>query len=120
MKRTLGWPLRASSSFIPDVRPLWQKSVPFDAGFVGKLNLYLSAVDDLLKHPEDKPAIGLLLCRSKDRIVVKYALRDLKKPIGVAQWETKIVTSLPKELKGSLPSIEAWERSWGIWDEGQG
>lgn len=49
------------------------KSVPFDPCFVGKLNLYLSAVDDLLKHPEDKPAIGLLLCRSKNRIVVEHA-----------------------------------------------
>jgi predicted nuclease of restriction endonuclease-like (RecB) superfamily len=89
------------------------KCVPFDPDFVGKLNFYLSAVDDLLSHPEDKPAIGLLLCRSKDRIVVEYALRDLKKPIGVAQWETKIVTSLPKELKGSLPSVEALERELG-------
>lgn len=70
-------------------------------------------MDDLLSHPEDKPTIGLLLCRSKDRIVIEYALRDLKKPVGVAQWETKIVTSLPKELKGSLPSIEALERELG-------
>lgn len=74
------------------------------------LNLYLSATDDLLRHPDDKPAIGLLLCRSKNKIVVEYALRDLKRPIGVAQWETKIVKALPKELKGSLPTVREIER----------
>ena len=86
------------------------KAVPFDPGFVGQLNLYLSATDDLLRHPDDKPAIGLLLCRSKNKIVVEYALRDLKRPIGVAQWETKIVKALPKELKGSLPTVREIER----------
>ena len=65
------------------------KAVAFDPSFVGKLNLYLSAVDDLMRHSDDKPTIGLLLCRSKNRLIVEYALRDLKKPIGVAQWQTK-------------------------------
>ena len=74
------------------------------------MNLYLSAADDLLRHPDDKPTIGLLLCRAKNRIVVEYALRDLKKPLGVAEWETRIVKSLPKGLKGSLPSVEEIER----------
>ncbi len=82
------------------------KAVPFDPAFVGTLNVYLSAVDDLLRHPDDKPTIGLLLCRSKNRLVVEYALRDLQKPIGVAQWETQITRALPKELASSLPSIE--------------
>ena len=77
------------------------KAVPFDPAFIGQINVYLSAVDDLLRHPGDQPAIGLLLCRSKDRIVVEYALRDLKKPIGVAGWETKIVEQLPENLKSS-------------------
>jgi predicted nuclease of restriction endonuclease-like (RecB) superfamily len=85
------------------------KAVPFDSAFVGQLNLYLSAVDDLLRHPEDKPTIGLLLCRQKNKLVVEYALRDLKKPIGVAEWETRIVKALPKELKGSLPTVEELE-----------
>ena len=89
------------------------KAGPFEPGFVGQINLYLSAVDDLLRHADDKPAIGLLLCRSKDRIVVEYALRDLKKPIGVAQWETRIVKSLPKELRGSLPTVEQLEAELG-------
>lgn len=85
------------------------KAVPFDPAFIGQINVYLSAVDDLLRHPGDKPTIGLLLCRSKDRIVVEYALRDLKKPIGVAGWETKIVEKLPANLKGSLPTVEELE-----------
>ncbi len=85
------------------------KAVPFEPGFVGQMNVYLSAVDDLLRHRDDKPTIGLLLCRSKDKIVVEYALRDLRKPIGVAEWETKIVEKLPAGMKGSLPTVEEIE-----------
>ncbi len=86
------------------------KAVPFEPAFIGQLNLYLSAADDLLRHPDDKPTIGLLLCRSKNKVVVEYALRNLKRPIGVAQWETRIVKSLPKELKGILPTVAEIER----------
>ena len=85
------------------------KAVPFDPAFVGQLTMYLSAVDDLMKHADDRPTIGLLLCRSKDKVVVEYALRDVRKPIGVAEWETKIVESLPEELRGSLPTVEEIE-----------
>ena len=85
------------------------KAGAFDPAFIGQINVYLSAVDDLLRHPADKPTIGLLLCRSKDNIVVEYALRDLKKPIGVAGWETKLVDALPKHLKGSLPTVKELE-----------
>ncbi len=85
------------------------KAVPFDPAFVGTLNLYLSAVDDLLRHPDDRPSIGLLLCRGKDRMVVEYALRGLTQPIGVAQWETQMIQSLPVEFAGSLPSVEQIE-----------
>ena len=85
------------------------KAVPFEPAFVGQLNVYLSAADDLLRHPDDKPSIGLLLCREKNKLVVEYALRDLGKPIGVAGWETKIVEKLPKALAGSLPSVEEIE-----------
>lgn len=81
------------------------KAVPFDPAFVGQLNMYLSAVDDLIRQTEDKPTIGLLLCKSKKELVVEYALRDFNKPIGVAGWETKIVKSLPKKLDGILPTI---------------
>lgn len=85
------------------------KAGPFDPAFVGQMNVYLSAADDLLRHPDDRPTIGLLLCRSKNKIVVEYALRDLRKPIGVAGWETKIVGKLPKDLQGSLPTVEEIE-----------
>jgi predicted nuclease of restriction endonuclease-like (RecB) superfamily len=82
------------------------KAVPFDPAFVGQLNVYLSAADDLLRHPDDQPTIGLLLCREKSRVVVEYALRDLKKPIGVAGWETRLVDKLPEALAHSLPAVE--------------
>lgn len=85
------------------------KAVSFDPAFVGQMNMYLSAVDDLLRHRDDQRSIGLLLCRSKDRVVVEYALRDLKKPIGVAGWKTKLVEKLPKELTGSLPTVKEIE-----------
>ncbi len=85
------------------------KSVPFEPAFVGQLNFYLSVVDDLMKHPSDQPTIGLLLCRSKNELVVEYALRNFTRPVGVAEWETKIVEKLPKDLEGSLPTIEQIE-----------
>lgn len=85
------------------------KAVPFEPGFAGQLNMYLSAVDDLLRHEDDKPTIGLLLCRGKDRLIVEYALRDLRKPIGIAGWQTTLVEKLPKALKGSLPTVEEIE-----------
>jgi predicted nuclease of restriction endonuclease-like (RecB) superfamily len=89
------------------------KATAFDPAFVGQLNVYLSAVDDLLRHADDKPTIGLLLCRAKDKVIVEYALRNLQSPVGVAQWETKIVKSLPKDLRGSLPTVEEIEREVG-------
>lgn len=90
------------------------KSVPFEPAFVGQLNFYLSVVDDLLKHASDQPTIGLLLCRSKNELVVEYALRDLNRPVGVAEWETKLVEKLPKDLEGSLPTIEQIEAELAV------
>lgn len=81
------------------------KMKAFEPEFAGKMNFYLSAVDDQLRHADDQPSIGLLLCKERDNLTVEYALRDLKKPIGVAQWRTKLVESLPKNLKGSLPTV---------------
>lgn len=89
------------------------KAVAFDPAFVGQLNLYLSAADDLLRHADDQPTIGLLLCRAKNKLVVEYALRHLGRPIGVAQWQTRLVEKLPKALKGSLPSVEEIEAELG-------
>ena len=88
--------------------------------FVGQMNVYLSAVDDLMRHPDDAPTIGLLLCKGKDRMVVEYALRDLAKPLGVADWETRLVEVLPDNLKGSLPTIDEIEAELDGTDEGQG
>lgn len=85
------------------------KTGPFKPEYAGQLNFYLSAVDDQWRHPDDKASIGLLLCRSKNRLTVEYALRDLGKPIGVAAWKTKLVESLPQELKGTLPTVEEIE-----------
>lgn len=81
------------------------KNSSFKPEYAGKLNFYLSAVDDLMRHEEDRPTIGMLLCKTKDNFIVEYALRDILKPIGVAGYETKIMESLPKEFKGSLPTI---------------
>jgi predicted nuclease of restriction endonuclease-like (RecB) superfamily len=89
------------------------KAGAFEPGFVGQMNLYLSVVDDLLRHNDDKPTIGLLLCREKDQLVVEYALRGFAQPIGVADWETQIVTSLPSELTNSLPSVTELEAELG-------
>ena len=75
------------------------KNTQFKAEYAGKINLYLSAVDDLLRHPDDKPTIGLILCKTKKQFTAEYALRDLSKPIGIASYTTKISKSLPKELK---------------------
>ena len=96
------------------------KAVPFSPAFVGQMNLYLSAVDDLMRHPDDAPTIGLLLCKGKDRMVVEYALRDLAKPLGVADWETRLVEVLPDDLKGSLPTIEEIEAEFDGTNEDEG
>ncbi len=85
------------------------KAVPFEPEFAGKLNFYLSVVDDQLRHPSDAPTIGLMLCKSKDRVVAEYALRDMNKPIGVADWQTQIVDTLPEALASSLPRVEDLE-----------
>lgn len=87
------------------------KMRPFEPEFAGKMNFYLSAVDDQMRHGHDAPTIGLLLCKdAQNRLKVEYALRDVKKPIGVAEWKTRLVESLPKKLRGSLPSIADIER----------
>lgn len=85
------------------------KTSSFKPEYAGKLNFYLSAVDDLLRHKDDNQTIGLLLCRTKKNFTVEYALRDIRKPIGVAEYEIKLVESLPKNLKSSLPTISEIE-----------
>jgi predicted nuclease of restriction endonuclease-like (RecB) superfamily len=82
------------------------KMEAFKPEFAGKMNFYLTAVDEQMRHANDQPTIGLLLCKEKNRLTVEYALRDMKKPIGVAEWKTRLVESLPKQLRGALPSVE--------------
>jgi len=83
------------------------KAATFKPEYAGKMNFYLSAVDDLLRHPSDQPSIGLILCKSKDQIIVEYALRDTAKPMGIAEF--RLFEKLPEDLKKSLPSIEDLE-----------
>ena len=85
------------------------KTTEFKPEHTGQLNFYLSAVDDLLKDKDDKPTIGLLLCKTKDKFKAEYALRRIHSPIGIAEYETKLVASLPKKLKNSLPTVEEIE-----------
>ena len=85
------------------------KAKAFDPRDAGQMNFYLSAVDDILRTPHDNKSIGLLLCKDKKGVKVEYALRDIHKPIGVAEYETKIIDSLPENLQHSLPSIKEIE-----------
>ncbi|MBX9743054.1 MAG: PDDEXK nuclease domain-containing protein [Chthoniobacterales bacterium] len=83
------------------------KDQDFKPEYAGKMNFYLSAVDDLIKHSGDQPSIGLILCRSKNNVLAEYTLRDMTKPIGLAEY--KLCDALPENLSASLPSIEELE-----------
>jgi hypothetical protein len=85
------------------------KARDFTPEAAGKMNFYLSAVDDRFRLQGDQPSIGLILCRAKNRIIAEYALRDLHKPIGVSDYVTRLVESLPKEIQGSIPSVKEIE-----------
>lgn len=89
------------------------KSGAFEPEFAGKMNFYLSAVDDQMRAPADQPTIGLILCRENRRLTAEYALRDVRKPIGVAGWQTKPHTHLPKALQRALPTVEQLEQELG-------
>jgi predicted nuclease of restriction endonuclease-like (RecB) superfamily len=83
------------------------KTGDFKPEYAGKMNFYCSTADAQLRHKTDQPTIGLILCQTKERIIAEYALRDIHKPIGVAEYE--LTRALPKELASSLPSIEQIE-----------
>lgn len=89
------------------------KTGRFEPEYVGKLNMYLNAVDKQKAHSSDNPSIGLLLVKEKDQLVVEYALGGTRKPMGVAQWERRITKSLPEEWKSSLPTVEEIEAELG-------
>jgi len=91
------------------------KAVKFKPEFAGKLNFYVSAVDGILKTEQDNPTIGLIICKSKNDVVVEYALKDIHKPIGVSEY--LITKNLPIEFQSSLPSIEQIEAELGGGDE---
>ncbi|MFM9267733.1 YhcG family protein [Tychonema sp. BBK16] len=76
----------------------------FKPEFSGKMSFYVSAVDDLLKHRDDMPTIGIILCKNKKQKIVEYSLRDMNKPIGVSTYQLR--ETLPEQLQGSLPTIE--------------
>lgn len=80
------------------------KTGEFKPEYAGKLNFYLSAVDDIVKTEQDNPSIGLLLCKSKNDVVAEYSLRDMSKQIGVSEY--KITSQLPEMLEKQLPSVE--------------
>ena len=84
------------------------KDTEFMPEYIGKLNFYCSAVDDILCREGDNRTIGLLLCKAKDRIKAEYALRDIQKPIGISDYE--LGQALPKDFRGSLPTIEEIEK----------
>ena len=86
------------------------KARDFTPEAAGKMNFYLSAVDDLRRQPGDQPTIGLILCRTKNRVIAEYALRDVTKPIGVSGYVTNLVGSLPKALKGAVPTVAELEK----------
>jgi predicted nuclease of restriction endonuclease-like (RecB) superfamily len=79
------------------------KAVEFEPEFSGKMNFYVAAVDSLLRSPQDEPTIGIILCKSKDKTVVEFALQGMQTPIGVSTYQ------LPKHLQDSLPTIEQLE-----------
>jgi hypothetical protein len=84
---------------------------PFKPEYAGKMNFYLAAVDDLLRHPDDQPSIGLVLCKAKNRIVAEYALRNVTTPMGISEF--RHLEQLPERMKGTLPTIEEIEAELG-------
>lgn len=88
----------------------------FKPEYAGKMNFYLSAVDDLLRSDSDAPSIGLILCKGKDKFDVEYALRDINKPIGVSSFITR---EIPVEVKSQLPTVEQLEQELNELSDGK-
>ena len=90
----------------------------FKPEHAGQLNFYLAAMDAQVKAPDDKPTIGLLLCKTKNRLVAEYALSGMAKPMGVAEYQ--LVRALPEPLDTCLPTIEEIEAEFSQGLEGEG
>jgi predicted nuclease of restriction endonuclease-like (RecB) superfamily len=84
----------------------------FKPEFAGKMNFYLSAVDDELRHKDDQPTIGITLCKGRNEVIVEYALRDTSKPMGIAQY--KLSPALPPQLSQELPTVEEFAREYPL------
>ncbi len=93
------------------------KKGSFKAEYAGKMNFYCNVVDDLLRHQDDNPTIGLILCQDKKDVLAEYALRGIDKPIGVSEYE--LTRALPENLKSALPSIEDIERELSAGKSGE-
>ena len=91
------------------------KMTPIKPEYSGKMNFYLAAVDDIMRHADDKPSIGLILCKTKNRIIAEYALRNMTTPMGISEF--KHMEELPEQLKGTLPTIEEIEAQLTSKDE---
>ena len=76
----------------------------FEPEYVGKMQFYLAVLDDRVRLSHEKPSVGIILCKTKDKMTVEYALKDATKPIGVATY--RMTSTLPQELKGQLPDPE--------------
>ena len=83
------------------------KAEAFKPEFAGKMNFYCNVVDDRLRHPEDRPTIGLILCQDKNHVVAEYELKGVDKAIGVSEYQ--ITRALPKNLQSSLPTVQEME-----------
>lgn len=86
------------------------KAVAFKPEQLGQVAFYMTAVDEKLKHADDAPTLGLILCKTKNAVVVEYALRDYSKPLGVSEYH--LIADLPEPLRTSLPTIEEIERGF--------
>lgn len=87
------------------------KTGAFKPEYAGKMNFTLSVVDNRLRHKDDHPSVGIILCKSKNRLIAEYALSDTHKPIGVSAY--KLTKALPENLKGTLPTIKDLEAELG-------
>lgn len=91
------------------------KMKKFISEYAGKMNFYLSVVDEQLRTEGDNPSIGLILCRDKNKLVAEYSLKDMTKPIGVS--ECILTEQVPEEFRKALPDADAWEKHMPLMDE---
>lgn len=93
------------------------KNTDFKPEYAGKMQFYISAIDKKLRSKKDNPTIGIILCKTHKKLTVEYALQDVNKPIGVSEYFVKITDSLPKGLRGTLPTVEELETELKTIDE---